>query len=113
MFCTPPLLTSPPCHCNWEQLQAPGDNPAKERYESGAGSPLHGPYKIGAYSMYNHLYCETEVNRKAKEKNVQEQTVKERVCRHMLKSLTVISIDIYGKSFISAGRSPRAAGLGA
>ena len=42
------LLTSPPCHCNWEELHAPGDNPAKERYESGAGSPLHGPYKIGS-----------------------------------------------------------------
>ena len=41
------LLTSPPCHCNWEKLHAAGDNPAKERYESDAGSALFGPYKIG------------------------------------------------------------------
>ena len=49
------LLTSPPCHCNWEELHTPGDNPAKERYESGAGSPLCRPYNFGVSTTLNHL----------------------------------------------------------
>ena len=34
----------------------------------------------------DYRYCETEVNHKAKEKNVQAQTAKKRVYRHVLKS---------------------------
>ena len=47
LLCTPTLLTSPPCPCNWDELQGTGDKPAKERYESGAGSPLYRPYNFG------------------------------------------------------------------
>ena len=32
LLCTPTLLTSPPCPCNWDELQGTGDKPAKERY---------------------------------------------------------------------------------
>ena len=42
-----PLLTSPTCNCNWEQLHGTVDKPAKERYQSDAGSPLYRPYKFG------------------------------------------------------------------